>query len=310
MPVAQEVLVTIDREILRKRPEYWVYLNFIKNTTYDLSCLNYIPSVKCLQIASDSGSIDLQYLNGLSSLEQLALQIPELKSLAMLSHVPTGLKHLFIGKTKSKKLSLYDIERLGKLEKLEIDGISNGLDVITSLNLLRHLSIRSASVDSLSFIRSLKSLSSLAIRLGSIQDVTDIESLSNLQYLEIWRARNLSDLTVLSKCYSVQFIYLEDLPHVKELPSFKLLGMLRRVYLENMKGLQALATIADAPIIQDFAFVNATHLTPDDFDCIVNCKTLRRAAIGFGSAKKNAVMAQKFANANIATNGLGTFVFQ
>jgi hypothetical protein len=67
-----------------------------------------------------------------------------------------------------------------------------------------------------------------------------------------------------------------------------------------MKGLKDLAQIAAAPALEELYYVAANQLQPKDFQCFLRHPTLKKAAVGFGSVKRNDGLATMFQRAGIA----------
>jgi len=67
-----------------------------------------------------------------------------------------------------------------------------------------------------------------------------------------------------------------------------------------MKGLRDLTQIAQAPALAELYYVAANQLQPKDFQCLLRHPTLKKAAVGFGSVKRNDELAALFQRAGIA----------
>ena len=193
-----------------------------------------------------------------------------------------------------------------------MEGHTKDIEVIGSLRKLEKLRLRSITVDSLIWITQLPRLWSFDLKLGGTRELSALGQVKNLKYLEIWQVQQFKELAFLTECRALQFLYLQSLPKVTEFPSLAILKNLRRIYLENMKGLSNLTPIAAAPALEEFNFAAAVHLQPKDFSAFLKHKTLKRAAIGFGSQKRNAELEAQLVESGIAfqTTPLHAFTFR
>ena len=89
---------------------------------------------------------------------------------------------------------------------------------------------------------------------------------------------------------TLEYLFLQAQKQVTSLPSFQRAAKLRRVHLETMKGLRDLVPLARAPALETLVAIDMGHLTPEHFRPFVEHPTLREAAIGLGSNKKNAAV--------------------
>jgi hypothetical protein len=110
--------------------------------------------------------------------------------------------------------------------------------------------------------------------------------MSQVRYLELWQVRGLSDIEVISRMPGLQNIFLQSLRNVVRIPDLNALVGLRRLYLENMKGLQDISGLVGAPSLQEFAHA-MSNLNPSDYEALVRMPSLKRASVWFGSKEKN-----------------------
>lgn len=307
-PVSNEVLSAIEKEILRNRPDFTLCLDW-RADSIDLSCLEFVPSVRRLVVQVGLGMCDLTPLKELRQLVELQLQVADLVSLDFLSGVNPNLESLSIGKTRSSKLNLEAIAQFPRLRILKIDGQSKGIQVIGTLFNLVELSLSSVTLKDLSFFRDHDKLQSIAIKLGSLGDIGEINCAPNLRHVEFWRIRGLRDILALGQCTNLQYLYLQEMQLVSELPSFRQLGKLRRIYLESMLSLTTLFPITGAIALEDLGYANAKQFEVSDFDFLENLRSLRRVAIGFNNTKRNEEMKVRLCKLGYLSNGLGVFEF-
>jgi len=77
-----------------------------------------------------------------------------------------------------------------------------------------------------------------------------------------------------------------------------------------MKGLCDLSQFAQAPALAELHYVTANQLQPKDFECFLHHPMLKKAAVGFGSLKRNDELATMFQHAGIAGFTPAAFEFQ
>jgi hypothetical protein len=104
--------------------------------------------------------------------------------------------------------------------------------------------------------------------------------------------RGLADVSSIGDVRSLQYLFLQALTQVKEMPSLARLHALRRVHLENMKGLTRLGPVAKAPALEDLEVFNLRHLDPDALKPFVGHRTLRRASVYLSNQRKNEAVAE------------------
>jgi len=85
----------------------------------------------------------------------------------------------------------------------------------------------------------------------------------------------------------LQFLFLQALRNVTELPDMRNLGNLRRVHLETMKGINDLGPLTTSPALEELLVLDCSHLKVEDFTCLKGHPTLKRVSAGLGSTRKN-----------------------
>ena len=115
----------------------------------------------------------------------------------------------------------------------------------------------------------------------------DYQGMENIKYLELWQIRGLSDIGVISSLMGLQRLVLQSLRQVTALPSFNRLGKLRHISLQNMRGLEDVSSLEYAPALEEFSHGSAQNMQPEDYIPLLRNPNLKRAAVWFGSDKKN-----------------------
>lgn len=162
-----------------------------------------------------------------------------------------------------------------------------GIDSVSELKKLNKILLRSISTPNLDFLKELNELWSVDIKLGGIKSFDALETLPKLKHLEIWQVRGLSDLSFLSRLKSLQNLFLQSLPQVREMPILNQLKDLRRVRFESMKGLDKFNFSHHSQSIREFILLNASNVEPSTIEPLLPNKYIDRFSCWFGSDKKN-----------------------
>jgi hypothetical protein len=278
----------LNDRLFTSRPEIELRVYGFYSSECDLSFLGYLTnlhhfSADCLMRAEG-----IERVADLPRLESLRVGIYNLESFDFLANLPArNLRKLSLGATKSKKPALGHLERFGELRKLYVEGQQKEIEAISKLPCLEDLTLRSITVGDLDFIRHLKNLWSLDIKLGGTNNLAALADIDTIKYLELWQVRGLKDISVISTMRGLQYLFLQSLPHVANLPDSSNLRALRRVNLDSMKGLKDIRGLAKAPALEEFMHCSAHGMEPTHYADILKSKTLKRMSVGFGSARKN-----------------------
>ena len=286
-PVDVESWKRINYSLIPIRPDIEIRIYGHYSSECDLSILANIPDVQKLSVDCLRRATNIEVVSTLKNLKSLSIGIYNLENLEFLKGIPSALKTLFIGTTKSKKPDLKYLDRFVDLEELYIEGQNKNIDVIGQLSSLRKLVLRSTTPKDISFIRKLKNLWSLDIKLGGIKDPKPLEGLENIRYFELWLVKGLSDISVISSLVGLEFLFLQALRNVIALPNTSNLVNLRRIYIDTMKGLKDVSGILKSPSLEEFIHVCAQNMQPEQYTELLKLPTLKKALFGFGSEKKN-----------------------
>ncbi len=220
-------------------------------------------------------------------LESLSLGIFELDDFHVLELIPSTLTSLFLSATRSKKPSLEPLSRFRALKVLHLEGQTKGIEVLRELQGLEELTLRSITTRDLRYLAPLRNLWSLWIKLGGIRSFVGVEDKKSIKFLELWQVRELAGADVVAALPGLQNLFLQSLPHVESLPSLKDSSALRRVVLQNLKGMRDFSPLERAPALEDFGLVQGSLQTPEQLLPVLRNPNVRRVAALFGSDRKN-----------------------
>ena len=147
--------------------------------------------------------------------------------------------------------------------------------------------MRCISTPNLNYLNALEQLWSVVITLGGIKEFTALKSIPNLKYLELRQVTKLSDLSFISDLVPLQNLFIEGLRNVEELPDLDKLQKLRRIFLDNLKGLKKLDAVRTAPSLIEFIFIVALNQEPENLLPVLENKNVKSVFCGFGNDKKN-----------------------
>lgn len=231
---------------------------------------------------------DLEFLRFFPSLGNFAADtLYKLDSADGLRHLPETLQGLGLGSTK-RQLDLRILERFSNLRWLYLERQHKGIEVISQLTTLDELTLRSITLPDLSLLLPLGSLRSFELKLGGTNDLSLLPRIGRLRYLELWRIRGFSDVSMLGQLPHLRHLFLQTLPQVPALPDLNEAAALRRIHLEEMKGFRDLRSIATAPVLEELVLGDLRQLQPDDLRPLLGHPRLRAVTAHLGGAKKNA----------------------
>lgn len=269
----------------RNDVQFRVYGSY--SSDWDLSFLSIMNNVQHLAANSLWKAKGIESIVKIPILKSLSIGIYDLKSFEFLNDVSPEIEYIFLGRTESKRPDLAPLSRFKSLNKIYLEGQKKNIEVLEELNKLENVTLRSITTPNLDYLIPLKKMWSLDIKLGGTKNLSSLEGLDNIKYLELWMIRGLDDISVISSLNELQYLFLQDLKNIIELPSFQELTQLRRIVLQNLKGLKDISSLGNAPALEEFLYIAANNLNPQDFIPLLRNPTLNNISIGFGSNKKN-----------------------
>jgi hypothetical protein len=204
----------------------------------------------------------------------------ELQGFTVLQKLQPTLTTLSLGATRSPKPHLEALGRFTSLKALCIEGQSNGIEVLGQLRGLEDVTLRSITTADLRYLSPFERLWSLDITLGGIQSFDGIEGKDTIEHLELWQIRKLEHARVVASLPGPQHVFLQSLPRVKGLPRLDECRALRRVWLENMKGLVDVEPFETAPALEEFVLVDGSRQQTQQLVPLLRNPALRRVRGG------------------------------
>lgn len=291
-PVRDAMWSLINEHFCPVRPDVTLRVYGHYSSECDLSFARLLPNVRhfaadCLRRASR-----VEALAELRNLVSLSLGIFELTDFDVLEQVAPELLSLSLGATQSKRPTLALLSRFRSLRELFLDGHSKDIEVLSELRDLEDVTLRSITTPDLRYLGDLPRLWSLDIKLGGIRSFAGVEGKQSIKYLELWQVRDLRQVDVTGTLPSLQNLFLQSLPQVESFPRLSGSKALRRIVVENLKGLHDFAALETAPSLEEFALIAGHQQTPQQLLPVLSNPRVRSVSAGFGSKRKNGEFAQ------------------
>lgn len=277
----------LDEVFFARRPDVELRIFGFPGERCDLSFASGLRCVRRFAADCLMDATGVEQVARIPGLESLSLGVFSLESFDLLRDVDPGLRSLALGQTRSKKPSLEPLARFAGLRRLFLEGHRKEIEVLSGLRELEDVTLRSVTVPNLGFLRPLERLWSLDLKLGGIKNLSAISGMGSVKYLELWQILGLEDVGVVGQLPGLQHLFLQSLRRVTALPDLRAARSLRRVTLETMRGLRDLAPLEQAPALEELLVWDSSPLAPDDLLPALRNGSLKRVAVGFGSARKN-----------------------
>lgn len=235
---------------------------------------------------TSTGELDLSYLKIVPPITSLQLNyVAGLKNLNFLADLP-NLESLTIAPTKTKKLDLSPLAALTQLKMLSLDTQQHGIDVLSRLESLNELHLRSLSLTALPSLARCVNLTRLWIGLGTISDLSSL-SQTGIRWLELWQISKFSDesLAAIANAKSLEVVVLENLKHISSLPDLSKVTNLRRIELTSLSSFNTIDTLLTAPNLEEVVICGCDSLTSEEVLKLKTHPRLRAASISFKSKK-------------------------
>ena len=258
-----------------------------------LSDLGKLRNVKWLQLffsAADDPVEDAKLQTALRcpGLRGLRLHAYWAHDLALLRNLPQDLESLVLdAETDRPKIGMDALRRFRDLRRLSLAGPCKGLDALGDLSNLRELGLPKVGADTCAFLPELKELEHLHLGRGSLSDLTVVGTLPRLRRLSLFEMRRVSDVSPLSDCHSLQWLDLDTMPGVSELPS--LAGSLLVLRIESLHNVVDFVRVSAESALELFLFVSSKKpaAVPADCEPVLKLPSLRHVKAAFGIKRLN-----------------------
>jgi hypothetical protein len=290
-PISDSVWALLNDQFFAMRPDVELRVFWHPPTGTDLGFASKMTNVRRFTVDSLRGAKNVEAIADMPQLESLSLGYFEPKDFILLDLAPSTLTKLSV-KTRDRKSSLASLRRFRSLKILYLEGQCKDIEVLGELHDLEDLTLRSITTPDLSYLAHLKKLWSLDIKLGGIRSFVGIEGKESIKYLELWQVRELKSIEIIAALPGLQNLFLQSLPHIESLPSLTNASALRRVYLENMKGMRDFSSLEYAPILEEFCLINGDKQTPEQLLPVLRNAAVRMAFAGLGNYRKNEAFAR------------------
>jgi hypothetical protein len=285
-PIKDAVWALLNDVFFAARPDVELRV-YHCSTGCDLSFLRLMTNLRRFDVDVRKHVKNIEAIADIPRLESLSLGIFELEDFSILELIPSTITSLSLEATRSRKPSLLPLSRLQSLRVLYLEGQSKDIEVLGELKHLEDLTLRSITTRDLGYLAGLSKLWSLDIKLGGIRSFKGIEGKESIKYLELWQIRDLHSVDVVGSLSGLQNLFLQSLPHIKSLPELRNSKSLRRVMLQNMKGLNDFGAFGNAPALEEFALIEGTKQIPEQLLPVLRNPKVRRISAYFGSDRKN-----------------------
>ncbi len=286
-PVRDTVWSLINEHFCPVRPDVELRVYGHYSGECDLSFVRLVSNARHFAADCLMRATGVEALAELRGLESLSLGIFELTDFSVLEQLSTGLTSLSLGATRSKRPTLTPLSRLPSLRVLYLEGQSKDIEVLAELRALEEVTLRSITTPDLQYLSDLPKLWSLDIKLGGIRGFAGVEGKQSIKYLELWQVRDLRSIDVAGTLPGLQNLFLQSLPQVESFPELTYASALRRITVENLKGLHDFAWLERSPALEEFALLDGRKQSPRQLLPVLNNPRVRRISAFFGSDRKN-----------------------
>ena len=234
-------------------------------------------------------SPDLDYLRHYWSVARINIDVQGIGSFEPLRVLRPDLEELTLGPCGRRRLSLAPLEHFTSLRQLVLVRHDRDIDVIGRLRTLQRLTLVSLKLPDLNDFRTLSALWSFALKLGGTTNLKALPEMGHLRYLEIWRVNGLSDLSIIRELHELEYLFLQHLKKVENLPSLAPCQRLRRVHLDRVR-IHDLEAIAAAPQLEELLLLDMPQLREAEFRVLLGHPTLRAVTAGVHNEKRRAAI--------------------
>jgi hypothetical protein len=269
-PVRDAVWSLVNEQFCAARPDVELRVYGHYSSECDLRFARLLSNVRRFAADCLMRATGVEAIAEIRDLESLSLGIFELTDFSVLDRLSSGLTTLSLGATRSKRPTLAPLSKFRSLLFLYIEGHSNDIEVLSELPELEDVTLRSVTTPDLQYLGHLPKLWSLDIKLGGIRGFAGIEGKESIRCLELWQVRDLRNIDIIGTLPGLQNLFLQSLPHVESFPGLTCLSALRRVVVENLKGLRNFMALETASALEEFALLDGRKQIPQQLLPVLN----------------------------------------
>lgn len=200
-----------------------------------------------------------------------------------------NLTDLGIGETKSVAVDLSFIKEFQNLTSLRIDGMKKGLENVSKLSKLEHLTFRGVKMNNLDAINNLNNLKQLRLLYGSYKNIDSIANIKSIKTLEISRTRQIPNYDFLKYMESLNSLYFEGMSKMESLPNLSGLKNLKRIQIDNNSRLTDITNLNQLQNLEvfllsfpeNFKAAYRKELLKQATDFLLNSKTVKYTNLFF-----------------------------
>ena len=310
-PVRDAVWHRVNEHFCAARPDVEIRVYGHYASVCDLTFARFLPNVRRFAADCLMRATGIEAIAEIPDLESLSLGVFDLEDFSVLGRFSQGLQSLSLGATRSKRPNLDPLRRFRSLRVLCLERHSKGIEVLNELRELEDVTLRSISTPDLQYLSHLPRLWSVDIKLGGIRGFAGIDGKESIKYLELWQVRELRNIDVVGTLPGLQNLFLQSLPRIGSFPRVGESRRLRRIVVENLKGLSDFTALETAPALEEFALLAGREQTPRQILPVLKNPSVRRVSAYFGSDHKNDEFSRlREEHGKASFDGWDTFCYQ
>jgi hypothetical protein len=290
--ICENSLRILDEYILRRNRDIQFRIFRFDNSICNLQFLKHIKNVKNLSIDTIQTVEGLEYLSELKEIESLAINIFDLDNIEFLKHVNLDLKKLSLGTENSKnKIDLLILNRFLNLEALFLYKIKDDLVKLLEVKKLKKLTLNGINLPDLQFIKN-SNIVDLAIGYTNNCNLDYLKGNSNINTLELSRIKKINDVDIIKEIPSLEYIKLNQLNNIEEIPDIRNNQYLQHIILDNMKKLNNISELEFVPNLKYIEMYQLKLIEIEQIECLLRNKNIIKLNCSTGIAKKDKIIKQ------------------
>lgn len=201
---------------------------------------------------------DFTFLKRLKNLKGVSIRLYDFFNLDYIKHLQ--LDRLRISMFSNTKIDLnYILDILKSINTLIISNKCKNIEKISELTYLKNLAITNNNF-SLEWLFLLNSLEKLSIGYSKmIGAQNSMEHAPALRYLNIFNVGNITHLLFAQNLKKLEFLDINSLPRLLEIPNFEKCKNLKRIAIENLPSVYNFNNLLSPPYIEEIAIYSAIN---------------------------------------------------